>query len=529
MNEEHNTINQQREIWWYDGEKVPHEITKVVYCDQYGTPHTIWPCTIELRDVQIVKLSKNGQSSDVSYEYHLDTDTLIPNRSLIPGEVYSVKGTIDVYSRPGELEKRIKDCYFFPETINNSLDPAAHPFLAITGNEAYSYGSRTAKAYDVNDNYLGEDYVSDYTQYVKWGVSSDLEKTGRIELQGGWYNERLGYVQNGYIFDGSYTTRMIFRRANLSQDIVLSKISGNNISSSDVLNNPVLLDINQSVTFWPKFHKRVNDSIEETQKDNWEEYWDANLSLSDFSYDSNTFTIVKNSNGSWTVTPISYTGGLGTITISSEGYSYELRIVCQPNVIYLLMSQGNVIPANSTITMTNMLPLWIRADNQSTGESEEYTGNNCQFYTSDSSVAAIDGSTIIPVGTVGSTAEIWAVVEGVETQHFNVEIGNVNTYYKFGLADDVDNSSLQLLPSSLSVNISSGQLYAMKFFIDSIGNYERTVYYNTVQSDNIYVQPLNNVLTITSSGSGTSVSVPIYPTSSKTAGTELTTLTITRS
>jgi hypothetical protein len=105
----------------------------------------------------------------------------------------------------------------------------------------------------------------------------------------------------------------------------------------------------------------------------------------------------------------------------------------------------------------------------------------------------------------------------------------VNTYYKFGLANDVDSSPLQLLPSSLSVNISVGQLYAMKFFIDSTGNYERTVYYNTVQSDNIYVQPSSGMLTITSSGSGASVSVPIYPTSSKTAGTELTTLTITRS
>lgn len=526
MNEEHNTINQQREIVWVDGSGNLHNITKVVYSDPYRATHTIWPCTIELRDVQIVKLSKNGQASDVAYEYHVDTNTLIPNVSLVPGEVYSVKGTVDVYSRPGELEKRIKNCYFFPETISSSLDPESHPFLAPTGNEAYAYGSRTAKAYDANDNYLGEDYVSDYSQYVKWGVTSDLEKTGRIELQGGWYNERLGYVQNGYIFDGNYATRMIFRRATLAQDIVLSKISGNNISSSDVLNNPVLLDINQSVTFWPKFHKRVNDS---TAAEAWEEYWDANLSLSDFSYDSNTFTIVKNSNGSWTVTPISYTGGLGTITISSEGYSYELRIVCQPNVIYLLMSQGNVVPAGSTITMTNILPLWIRADNQSTGQSEEYTGSNYQFHTSNSSVAAIDGSTIIPVGTEGSTAEIWAEVEGLETQHFNVEIGNVNTYYKFGLASDVDSSPLQLLPSSLSVNISVGQLYVMKFFIDSIGNYERTVYYNTVQSDNIYVQPSGGMLTITSSGSGASVSVPIYPTSSKTAGTELTTLTITRS
>ena len=184
MNDEHNTINQQREIWWYDETKTPHQITKVVYCDQYGTPHTIWPCTIELRDVQIVKLSKSGQSADVPYEYHVDTNTLIPNVSLIPGEVYSVKGTVDVYSRPGELEKRIKNCYIFPETIE-TVDQAPHPFLAVSGNEAYSYGSRVATAYDINDYPLGETYTSDYSQYTKWGVSSDIEKTGRIELQGG--------------------------------------------------------------------------------------------------------------------------------------------------------------------------------------------------------------------------------------------------------------------------------------------------------------------------------------------------------
>ncbi|MBO7692867.1 MAG: hypothetical protein J6T10_09590 [Methanobrevibacter sp.] len=158
------SINTSRRIVHVDAQGVPHEIGKVVYCDHYATPHTVWPCTVHLTNVYIVKLSKSGQGSDVSYAYSVDANAQ-PSITLIPGEVYSIKGDIEVYREQGVLEKTIKNCYFFPETINN-LDLVDTPFTPISGNEAYLYGNRTAQSY-INNQETGETFTMDYTKYTK--------------------------------------------------------------------------------------------------------------------------------------------------------------------------------------------------------------------------------------------------------------------------------------------------------------------------------------------------------------------------
>lgn len=524
MNEEHNTINQQREIWWYDGEKVPHQITKVVYCDQYRTPHTIWPCTIELRDVQIVKLSKSGQDGDISYPYHVDTTTLIPTVSLIPGEVYSVKGTVDVYGRPGELEKRIKDCYFFPET-SSSLDPEQHSFLTVTGNEAHSYGSRTAKAYDTNDTYLGEDYVSDYSQYVKWGVSSDIEKTGRIELQGGWYNERLGYVQNGYIFDGNYTTRMIFRRATLSQDIALLKIAGNNPNSSDVINSPIRLTSDQTIVFWPKLHKWVSDS---TATEEWEEYSDIDLSIEDFAYDSSVLNIYKNQNSnSWTIEPLTFSNEPSTITVTYGDITRQFNIVVFPSSMFMLMLNENT-PINDHLEITNATDVSIRESTDmgttwNFWSADDYTNRSYSFTSADTSIVSTSGNTLIPnPNKSGQSTTISVIIEGQSVSTFTVEIGQISTYYKAGpmVNNTIDSVYINKLQSTNTVSWESptqGDLFGIQFFIDSSGNTVREIYCDGINTAPFYGSYSGGMITITySSGSATSVSIPIYTDSTKT-------------
>lgn len=528
MNEEHNTINQQREIWWYDGEKVPHKITKVVYCDHSHTPHTIWPCTIELRDVQIVKLSKNGQSSDVAYEYHVDTNTLIPNVSLIPGEVYSVKGTIDVYSRPGELEKRIKNCYFFPETISSSLDSASHPFLAPTGNEAHAYGSRTAKAYDANDNYLGEDYVSDYSQYVKWGVTSDIEKTGRIELQGGWYNERLGYVQNGYIFDGNYATRMIFRRASLSQGIELLKIAGNNPNSNDVINSPILLNSDQTITFWPKLHKWVSDSTAKPEQ--WEEYSDIDLSIGDFTYDSSFLNIYKNQNNSWTIEPIAFSNQPSTVTITYGNITRQFNVIVSSSSMFMLMLDANT-PVESPLIINKATTISIRESTDggmtwNLWSGSDYANRTYSFTSNDSSIISVSGTTLTPnVNKVGQSTTVDVVIENQNVATITVEVAQaeqIYTYYKAGpLVDGTINSAyineLQSTNTVTWVSPVQGDLFGIQFFIDSSGNTVREIYCEGINTAPFYGNYSGGIISIAyTSGSATSVNIPIYTDSTKT-------------
>lgn len=527
MNEEHNTINQQREIVWVDGSGNLHNITKVVYSDPYRATHTIWPCTIELRDVQIVKLSKNGQASDVAYEYHVDTNTLMPNVSLIPGEVYSVKGTVDVYSRPGELEKRIKNCYFFPETISSSLDPESHPFLAPTGNEAYSYGSRTAKAYDVNDNYLGEDYVSDYSQYVMWGVTSDIEKTGRIELQGGWYNERFGYVQNGYIFDGNYATRMIFRRATLAQDIVLSKISGNNISSSDVINSPILLDSDQTITFWPKLYKRVSDS---TAAEAWEEYSDIDLSIEDFTYDSSVLNIYKNQNNSWTIEPLAFSNQPSVVTITYGNVTREFNVIVSSSSMFMLMLTANT-PVESPLKINKATTISIRESTDggmtwNLWSGSDYINRTYSFTSNDSSIISVSGTTLTPnVNKVGQSTTVDVVIENQNVATITVEVEqaeHIYTYYKAGpLVNGTINSAyvneLQSTNTVTWVSPAQGDLFGIQFFIDSSGNTVREIYCDGINTAPFYGNYSGGIISIAyTSGSATSVNIPIYTDSTKT-------------
>lgn len=524
MNEEHNIINQQREIVWVDGSGNLHNITKVVYSDPYIATHTIWPCTIELRDVQIVKLSKSGQDGDVSYEYHVDTDTLMPNVSLIPGEVYSIKGTVDIYSRPGELEKRIKNCYFFPETSSNSLDPESHPFLAVTGNEAYSYGSRTAKAYDANDNYLGEDYVSDYSQYVKWGVTSDIEKTGRLELQGGWYNERLGYVQNGYIFDGNYATRMIFRRATLSQDIALLKIAGNNPNSSDVINSPILLNSDQTITFWPKLHKWVSDS---TAPEQWEEYSDIDLSIGDFTYDSSFLNIYKNQNNSWTIEPLAFSNQPSTVTITYGDITRQFNVVVFSSSMFMLMLNESS-PINDYLEITNATGVSIiestdRGVTWNFWSADDYANRSYSFTSADTSIVSTSGTTLIPnPNKSGQSTTISVVVEGQDVSTFTVEIGQIYTYYKAGpiVNNTIDSAYINELQSTNTVSWGSptqGDLFGIQFFIDSSGNTVREIYCDGINTAPFYGSYSGGIISVAyTSGSATSVNIPIYTDNTKT-------------
>ena len=527
------SVNSCKRIVHVDGSGVSHEIAKVVYCDGNRHTHTIWPCTVHLTDVYVVKLSKAGQGSDIAYSYTVDTNTLQPNVTLMPGSVYGVKGTLEMYdeNNPGTLVKRIENCYFFPETINTNLDPDEEPFVSPTGNEAYQYGGRIATEYDSNNN-VTNTYTIDYGQYTKWGVDSDPTHTGRMELQIGWWNANVGYAQNGFIFDPNYTTRMIFKRATINQEIKLANTSSNTgLNSGNFINSPKIMTLGETLTIYPKLHNYASDSV---TNDSWETYENITLTSSNFTYDSSSISITSGSNGSWVIEPLVITGGISDVVISYNGYTFTLGIIGTPNTTYSFWSQGQPI-GTSTRNISDPLSVWIKDD--TTGE--QYLGNNYTMHAVTPGIVSFNGTTIIP-NAVGST-QVYAIVEGIETSKFTVNVTAVNTYYRAGsLTTSMSNGNttytingnITSLNGTVNLSVVENTPYGIEFFADSNGTFEKLVYFDIGTTLPFVITSEDNGRVIgivgTSSSGVSSISVPVYPNSNKTSGTELGTFVITK-
>lgn len=87
------TVNSSKRIVWVGSDpNNPYEIRRVVYCDNYGTPHDIWPCDAELYKLYVVRIRKEAswpydiqslQRDDEVAEYHTDSDGE-PTVTLLP-------------------------------------------------------------------------------------------------------------------------------------------------------------------------------------------------------------------------------------------------------------------------------------------------------------------------------------------------------------------------------------------------------------------------------------------------------------
>ena len=526
------SVNNCREIVYYDAQGTRQSITKVMYCDNNGVLRTVWPCKIRLSNVYLVKFG-NNQSADVAYPYTVDTNTNIPSVTIMPESPYGFKGDIEVYREPGVLEKTIYDCYFRPETVSVTLDPSAHySFSPVPSNEAYTFGDRVATAS------TNETYVVEYNRYSAWRADTYVGATQRMELQLGWWEPSIGYAQNGFIFDTNYVTRLILKRADIIQSIVLANTSSNNITQNNQLFGSfyTLTDLSDSITVYPKYNKYASDS---NTGERWEEYSSINTPLT-LTYDNTKYSVVDNNDGSWTIQALSYGSDNPAITFSDGTYNCSLGLACVPNTSYNLWAQGNPISTTASTPIVLTQPFTFSIMNINTGN--EYTGSNYSFSVTDgdSSAVTISGKTIRPSrdpNKLGHTATISGTVEGVGVNNaIHVEVGNIVTYYKAGPlitsgTSATINGSINTLNSTNSVtwsSPSSGDNFGIELYEDSSGNTTIPMYCDPLSTSPFYTSGVgaDNRLIIAYSGSGSgSVTVPIYTDSTKTA--QLCSITIT--
>ena len=518
------SINTSRRIVHVDAQGVPHEIGKVVYCDHNATPHTVWPCKAHLTNVYIVKLSTSGQGTDVAYQYSVDINTMQPNITLIPGVVYSIKGDIEVY-REQVLEKIIKDCYFFEETTNTSLDQADDPFSPVSGNDAYIYGNRIATVYNTNNNPTGETYTVDYTKYTKWIANSNINDTGRMELQLGWWDAQVGYAQNGYIFDPNYVTPLIFKRANIEQEIKFSKIQSNNVSNSNLYNDSLSITDDEQIKFWPKLHKYVSDNV---AVDEWETYEEIELTTNNFTYDTNVFNIYQDqSDSSWVIEPLTFSNQPSTITISYGGITKQWNIAVATDSRFMLVMNGNN-PVPDPLEITTATDISIRESTDdgitwTTWGSNDYSNRVYSFTSDNSSIVSTSGTTLTPnPNKSGQSTTISVIIEGQAVSTFTVQVGTIVTYYKAGpLVNGTINSSyvneLQSTNTVTWVSPVQGDNFGIQFFIDGSGNTVREIYCDGISTAPFYGNYSGGMIVISyTSGSATSINIPIYTDNTKT-------------
>lgn len=529
-----HSVNSSKKIVWVgnnpNNSSNIHNITKVVYCDHNRTNHLIWPCTARLTDVYLVKLSTGGQNSDVSYSYAVDSQTLQPNVLMMPETVYSIKGTIEVY-KDGSLQNRIKDCYFFPETISTNLDyPAQVPFTSITGNEAYSYGGRIATEIDANGNSTGTTYSIDYGQYTKWSSDSNPAHTGRMELQLGWWQPGVGYVQNGYIFDQNYTSRLILKRADVQSTFILFDHATSTDGSHNISDGYNLI-LNSPVTIWPKTRLHALDV---NSNQSWQRY--EMRSVSNVVYDSSVFTVVANNDGSYTITAISY-GNNTTIEFDEESVDFSVM----PDTTYSLY-YGNHLYAQNISSLTTAKSYYILARDWNASQNEygqeySYTGAS-SMTSSDSTIVSCSGLTITPnLNKPGQTATITTTVAGQTISSFTVTVGTVSTvhYHVSDVEEDYQNlefsqahGPFQLTNSSSETinaySVRTGQegVFAIKFAVDQSMYNPATVYVtrdgeltSTNGNVDLYVSDGDSTvyLTYDKEGAGAqefTVEIPIY-------------------
>lgn len=511
----YNSVNASKSIVWVDGSGNTHNITKVVYSDNNSSIHPIWPCNAELTNVYITELKSGNGSNDIHHAYSLSNGE--PNYCLKPETLYAITGTIVFYKESGVILKTVTDCYFFPETQtvleqNAPVGIYESPNVATYGDRLPSDGSGTA-------------IHQHWDTYGEWTADDTVGHVSPLSVQVGWFGNDT-YTQNGFLFDSNYTTPFILKRADITQQLMLSKISGTPSSTADVVSTPVTLQSGESITFWPKFKKTATD----TNWGSWNKYTDVTLTTNDFTYDSSTIQVINNQDGSWTVKPLIVTNGISNVVVSSGNYSFTLGVICIPNTTYDLRSQGSSVLGTTVSNVTTPLSIII----WDTSNNAEYTGNNYTLHTNDSSVVTINNKTIVPnLNNNGNTATIWAEVEGVATGSFTVEVGNVVTYYSIQDTSSSATPTYNIVGNTITLSASTNYNYSVRFFGDNQGNYERIPYYESVSGGRpIMVQPqgTNGSMLVTVLGtatSGTTLNVPLYFDNAMTSGTEFTTLVIT--
>lgn len=447
------TVNSSKRIVWVGSDpNNPYEIRRVVYCDNYGTPHDIWPCDAELYKLYIVRIRKEAswpydiqslQRDDEVTEYHTDSNgeptvTLLPywegyKNTPAKHNIYAIKGDVKIHEtvngqRTGNYEI-ITDCYFFSET--RETKPGTQDGSPIIGDGTTKYGPRVNSSY----NWQYPDWQTSSVNYVTYKALETPGESQWINPQCGYYDKNTGYVQLGYIFDPNYSTPMWLKRATVYQALILTASAGSN----DPYPYWDLIKYGESITVYPKV--RLYATAKGWTNNEYERYYLADQSDITLDYDSSILSITPNNDGSYTITPVvnddEYSAEV-TFNYKNGESMEEREFTVGPDKEYQVWI-GNGMASNRTIISEVTLSIRECADYNSASQdwSTVYYGNNFTITSSNTNAVSVSGKKLIPnLNSPNQTSRITVTVNGQQARpyYFDITVGEVqNTFYQIGM------------------------------------------------------------------------------------------------
>lgn len=410
------SINACKQIVFMDG-NIRRQIKEVWYCDDGNHSHKVWPCLTELREAYVVALSTNGQSYDTSsISYKVGQDR-VPNVTLLPGRKYAVKGTVYIYDSEMNHVDTITDCYFHYETVEGTGLPGDGLYTTVD-NTVNNFGSRS-------DN----KGVSNST-YSYWTCTDDTGVDRGQTMQAYYDTVTYGPVQFNYVYDTNYTTPFVFKRATITESLVLAKsdISSYNNGSQNWDNYPIL-QAGSTITIYPKSYKRATaDGWNDNALKNWEQLNSVSVTWDD---PDNAFTVVKSGNY-YNVTPTLADSQAHELTFHYGDYSEEMFITAIPQHSYSVYDGNTYVQSAYTLTSPKTFTIKESDWDESTssyGNEHVYSGTVEVINSNTSAVTMSNNNrTVNPVtANPGQTSTIKMSVGGVQIAQFTVTVGQLQT------------------------------------------------------------------------------------------------------
>lgn len=480
------TINSFKRIVLGDPSN-PTEIKKVVYCDQNGTSHQVWPGATVFDTIKVATIRSTYQNDDILENYPAGGPFVAK-----PNVLYAIVGNLKRYDANGNVVQELDDCYNSQETIEHVGNK---PTLGWTTYSSTEYKRQPKDPNSSPPNQLvGEPHT--FTMYKC--TNTDPGEGPAIEVQSGWWAHQNAYAQNGFIFDDNYATPFIFQRDTITQSVGFYTTNTSNGASTQIDFEGNNLQPGDTLTFWPKYYKRGVSTDWSVLEPITFEHIDYDTSRFTVTKDGDSYVIAVKSDAQPTSAALDltfYTKYDANDPQNCE--STDISIEVQPSVQYLVKIGNDSITGTgwtttTSVTLDTSKTITVYKDTTfppSFGNDTIYS-SNITVSSSNGVIASCSGRTITP-GESG-TAIITVTVDGVALPTFTVTVpATVPTVY-YRISDVSSNDSQITYPSyntpqqltsdsiveinAYSVSTTQDAHFAIKFSDDSSGNNLRTVY-----------------------------------------------------
>ena len=480
-------------------------IKVVVYNDGYSHPHEVWPYSTVLSDPQIVDLDGN----DV-YDYSYNSSTGEPNVYLKPDHHYAIKMTLTRRNK-NQIQEEYTDCYLYHFTTTGHGDGS----WTNTTNSELGYPDKPPRV--SGGAYLQTAYG--YSVYYCTEVESSNLQPWESLFGGVFRGDLDDFITTGYYGDDLYSTPIVLKRAHITDNFEIFDDPGYTDSSHLVpQSGGNVLQVNNSITVYPKRHKHAYDS-NWGGNHSWDKYEIA--SISNISYDNSIFRVTANNDqyGSYTIEAQTYSGNPSDSVIFSCGnYTYSCTFTIEPQAEYRIAG----ITPGTDVTFTTARTLVIEQCNNFLDEEQDqiwttYTGSNCSVTSSNESVILVsttNNKRLIPV-TFGGNSNITVTVESQVITFRAVTPPNPTVYYRTGtmnnnyeisysgisqiLGNDSTATWNTYVTNAFVINFATDQSFNSGLNVNFNGssittqNEDRSVYVGG-QDDGVFTFTLNNSL-----------------------------------